>query len=151
MAEAVDNVASEDQELASAMEELQRVQERVAMLREQSRAKAIADVVEKIRMYEIKPEELGFVRTTIRSGTPRKGGLSSAAQPSVPGGGVPQMIEGVKADGRSQVKAKYQGPEEGQEWSGRGKPPKWMQPLLDAGAKKEDFLVKSDDAMNTKE
>lgn len=150
MAEAVDNAASEDQELASAMEELQRVQERVAKLREQSRAKAIADVVEKIRMYEIKPEELGFVKVAARSNTPRKGGLSSSAQPSVPGGGVPAMIEGVAVDGRSQVKAKYRGPE-GQEWAGRGKPPKWMQPLLEAGASKEDFLVKSDDAANNKE
>ena len=150
MAEAVDNAASEDQELANAMEELQRVQERVARLREQSRAKAIADVIEKIRMYDIKPEELGFAKVAARSSNPRKSGLSSTAQPSVPGGSVPQMIEGVKADGRSQVKAKYRGPE-GQEWAGRGKPPKWMVPLLEAGAKKEDFLAKSDDAVNTKE
>ena len=142
MAEAVDNAAPEDQELLSAMEELQRAQERVAKLREQNRVKAIADVVEKIRMYDLKPDELGFTTATTRSGAPRKSGLSSTAQPSVPGGGVPQMIEGVKADGRSRVKAKYEGPE-GQPWSGRGKPPKWMVPLLEAGAKKEDFLVKS--------
>ncbi|MFC5511074.1 H-NS family nucleoid-associated regulatory protein [Massilia jejuensis] len=150
MTEAVDNAAPEDQELLSAMEELQRAQERVAKLREQNRVKAIADVVEKIRMYDLKPEELGFAPATTRSGAPRRSGLSSTAQPSVPGGGVPQMIEGVKADGRSQVKAKYQGPD-GQGWSGRGKPPTWMVPLLEAGAKKEDFLVKSDVAVNNKE
>lgn len=142
MAEAVDNAAPEDQELLSAMEELQRAQERVAMLRDQNRVKAIADVVEKIRMYDLKPEELGFTSAVSRSGAARKNGLSSTGQPGVPGGGVPQMIDGVKADGRSQVKAKYEGPD-GQPWSGRGKPPKWMVPLLEAGAKKEDFLVKS--------
>lgn len=59
------------------------------------------------------------------------------------------MIEAA-ADGRSLVKAKYRGPN-GEEWSGRGKPPKWMVPLLEAGAKKEDFLVKSDDARHNKE
>lgn len=142
MAEAVDSAAPEDQELLSAMEELQRAQDRVAKLREQNRLKAIADVVEKIRMYDLKLDELGFTIATTRSGTRGKSGLSSTAHPSVPGGGVPQMIEGVKADGRSQVKAKYEGPQ-GQPWSGRGKPPKWMVPLLEAGAKKEDFLVKS--------
>jgi DNA-binding protein H-NS len=149
VAEAVDNAASEDQELLSAMEELQRAQERVAKLREQNRLKAVADVVEKIRMYDLKPEELGFGKVA-HSGKPRKGALSLSSQPRVPAGPVPQMIEGVAADGRSQVKAKYRGPE-GQEWAGRGKPPKWMTPLLSAGAKKEDFLVKSDDVENNKE
>lgn len=151
MAEAVDNAAPEDQELLSAMEELQRAQERVAKLRELNRVKAIADVIEKIHMYDLKPEELGFATVTARSGASRKSGLSSTAQSVVAaGGGVPQKIEGVMADGRSMVKAKYRGPE-GQEWSGRGKPPKWMVPLLDSGRKKEDFLVKSDDVANNKE
>lgn len=149
MAEGVDNAAPEDQELLSAMEELQRVQERVAKLREQNRVKAIADVVEKIRMYDLTAEELGFVKAAARPTSPRKGALSSPAQPGVQGGGIPQVLEAV-ADGRSQVKAKYRGPE-GQKWAGRGKPPKWMVPLLEAGAKKEDFLVKSDDAGNNKE
>lgn len=37
-------------------------------------------------------------------------------------------------------RAKYRDPETGDEWSGRGKPPSWMQAKLDAGASKEDFL-----------
>lgn len=150
MAEGVDNAAAEDQELLSAMEELQRAQERVAKLREQNREKAIADVIEKIRMYDLKPEELGFAKSAPRPSSARKSGLSTPSHASVPGGGVPQMIEGAVVDGRSHVKAKYRGPE-GQEWAGRGKPPKWMVPLLEAGKKKEDFLVKSDDGANNKE
>lgn len=150
MAGALDDAVSEDHELASAMEELQRVQERVAKLREQTRAKAIADVVEKIRMYEIKPEELGFGSAAARLNTPRKSRLSSSAKHEALGGGVPTMIENAAVDGRSHVKAKYRGPE-GQAWAGRGKPPKWLQQLLEAGAKKEDFLVKSGDVANNKE
>lgn len=150
MGSALDNALPEDHELASAIEELQRVQERVAKLREQTRAKAIADVVEKIRMYEIKPEELGFGSAAARVNIPRKSGLSSSERRQTLGGGVPTIIEGAVVDGRSQVKAKYRGPE-GQAWAGRGKPPTWMQPLLEAGAKKEDFLVKSDDVANNKE
>lgn len=40
-----------------------------------------------------------------------------------------------------QAKAKYKHPTEPQTWSGRGKPPPWMQELLDGGADKSEFLV----------
>lgn len=35
---------------------------------------------------------------------------------------------------------KYKGPN-GELWSGRGLPPKWLKPLLAQGKKKEDFLI----------
>lgn len=40
-----------------------------------------------------------------------------------------------------QPKPKYRHPTEPLTWSGRGKPPPWMQDLLDGGADKSDFLV----------
>lgn len=43
----------------------------------------------------------------------------------------------------SQVKAMYRDPDSVQEWSGRGRSPKWMKDQLDAGKKKEDFLIKN--------
>lgn len=45
-----------------------------------------------------------------------------------------------RADKGGHAPAKYRGPA-GEEWSGRGQPPKWMKPLLAAGKKKEDFLI----------
>lgn len=41
----------------------------------------------------------------------------------------------------SQVKVKYRDPDNGDEWSGRGQPPKWMKAKLDAGKQKSDFLI----------
>lgn len=45
-----------------------------------------------------------------------------------------------RADKGATAAPKYQGPQ-GELWSGRGQPPKWMKPLLAAGKKKEDFLI----------
>lgn len=48
----------------------------------------------------------------------------------------------VKAnDKRSKVAAKYQHPETGKTWSGRGKMPGWMASALQSGATKEQFLI----------
>ena len=47
------------------------------------------------------------------------------------------------SSGRSSVAPKYRDAgDPSQTWSGRGKPPKWMQEHLDAGRMKEDFLIK---------
>ncbi len=45
-----------------------------------------------------------------------------------------------RADKGGTAAPKYQGPN-GELWSGRGQPPKWMKPLIAAGKKKEDFLI----------
>lgn len=45
-----------------------------------------------------------------------------------------------RADKGATAAPKYKGPN-GELWSGRGQPPKWMKPLLAAGRKKEDFLI----------
>lgn len=141
------NAASEDIELLSAMEELERAQQRVAQLRQQSREKAIADVREKIKMYALTPEELGFAKSLAASRASRKNGERLAnSVPRAPSAAL--NIETAVADGRSQVKPKYRSPDGEHTWSGRGKPPLWMQPLLDNGAKKEDFFVGKSEAEN---
>jgi DNA-binding protein H-NS len=44
---------------------------------------------------------------------------------------------------RGKAGAKYRDPEDAQNvWSGRGKPPRWMQDLLDQGRAKEEFAIK---------
>lgn len=53
-----------------------------------------------------------------------------------------EEVGGPPRDGRSRVRPKYRNPENPQEtWSGRGRPARWLQELLDAGARIEDFLV----------
>ncbi|MFJ1470257.1 H-NS histone family protein [Massilia orientalis] len=141
MTEGTASAASDDNELLSAMEELKRAQQRVAQLRQQSREKALAEVREKIKMYDLTPEEMGFARVPTVSQTARKktGPQLAGAIPAAPR--ATSNIEAAAPDGRSQVKPKYRSPDGQHTWSGRGKPPLWMQPLLEAGAKKEDFLV----------
>ena len=41
---------------------------------------------------------------------------------------------------KREAKAKYRNPETGDEWSGRGKVPTWLQAKIDAGALRDDFL-----------
>ena len=43
---------------------------------------------------------------------------------------------------RAPARIKYQNPHNPDEtWTGKGRVPKWMQPLLDGGKVKEDFLI----------
>ena len=142
------NAASDDNELLSAMEELERAQQRVAQLRQQSREKALAEVKEKIKMYALTPEELGFARAPTGAQASRKKTSPQSAGSIPPALGATSNIEAAVADGRSQVKPKYRSLDGQHTWSGRGKPPLWMQPLLDEGAKKEDFLVDKSGADN---
>ena len=46
---------------------------------------------------------------------------------------------------RAAAKPKYRDPDTGETWSGKGRAAKWMQTRLDAGAKKEDFLIPEDE------
>lgn len=45
---------------------------------------------------------------------------------------------------RRKVKAKYRHPKTGETWAGRGHMARWLRREIEAGAKKEDFLVDSD-------
>lgn len=58
-------------------------------------------------------------------------------QPGQPGA---KRGRAPRADKGATTTPKYQGPN-GELWSGRGQPPKWMKPLLATGKKKEDFLI----------
>lgn len=146
MAAVTENTPSGEDELLDAMQELARAQQRVAQLREQNRAKAIAEIIEKIRMYDLKPEELGFPKAPASPKASRKSGLDREVPQGVPEPGSAPGIETASGDRRSQVKPKYVSPDGQSTWSGRGKPPLWMKALLDAGANKEDFEVDKSNA-----
>ncbi len=42
---------------------------------------------------------------------------------------------------KRELKAKYRHPETGEEWSGRGRPPLWMQEYLAQGRHLEEFVI----------
>jgi DNA-binding protein H-NS len=83
-------------------------------MREQEIADAIAQIKEKIRLYGLTAEDLGFAR----SGPGRSARGKAAAAP-----------------------VKYRGPN-GETWSGgRGRKPQWVTQALKQGRKLEDFAV----------
>lgn len=48
-----------------------------------------------------------------------------------------------KKRGRGRAAAKYRDPDDPQNiWSGRGKPPRWIQDLVDQGRAKDEFAIK---------
>ena len=46
-------------------------------------------------------------------------------------------------DKRNVVAPKYQDPESGKTWTGRGKSPAWLSAQLSSGRDKQDFLIKN--------
>ena len=47
-----------------------------------------------------------------------------------------------RADAGKKAEPKYRDPKTGTTWSGRGRPAAWLKAHMDAGKKKEDFLIK---------
>ena len=80
------------------------------------RAQVIASVRETIQAYELSAADLGFV------------GKTSLKQCAV-------------GDKRNVVAPKYQDPDSGKTWTGRGKSPAWLSAQLAAGREKQEFLV----------
>ena len=80
------------------------------------RAQVIASVRETIQAYELSATDLGFV------------GKTSLKQRAV-------------GDKRNVVAPKYQDPDSGKTWTGRGKSPAWLSAQLAAGREKQEFLV----------
>ena len=100
------------QELREQAEKLLAEAER---MREQETADAIADIKEKIRLYDLTAEDLGLARPAAR------GPRGKAAAPAI----------------------KYRGPN-GEAWAGGpGRKPAWVAQVLKEGRSLEDFAVKN--------
>lgn len=76
----------------------------------------IQDIKAKIKSYDITAQELDL--------------------PTV-------VIERTRAKSTKPVKAKYRGPN-GEEWSGRGRKPQWIQNIETKGESIEKYLIKSE-------
>ncbi|CDS53570.1 DNA-binding protein H-NS [Polaromonas sp. CG9_12] len=85
--------------------------------RKGERTQAIAAAKELIKNYDLTASDLGLA-----------------------GRGPNKRIAG---DRRNVVAPKYQDPESGKTWTGRGKSPAWLSAQLSAGRDKQDFLIQS--------
>lgn len=110
------------QELKAQAEKLMAQAEQV---RKEEVASVAKEVAAKLNEYEISLADL------------KAAGYAFASQETGPKFGKP------KKAGTGHVAMKYRDPKNpANEWSGRGRSPNWMQAYLDAGKKKEDFLIK---------
>ena len=87
----------------------------------------------------------GERRTFIEEVTARAAGLGMSItdllKRAVPGGGAPPRPVAKKAAGNTASPGvKYRGPD-GQIWSGRGRPARWITELEAQGRKREEFVV----------
>jgi DNA-binding protein H-NS len=92
------------------------LQAKAEELRQNEIEAVIADIKEKIAAYGLTAKDLELETTSV--------------EPS-------EATVKIKKE----IAAKYRNPETGDEWSGRGRSPKWLQDQLDAGKAKEDFLI----------
>lgn len=93
-------------------------------VRKEEVASVAKEVAAKLNEYEISLVDL------------KAAGYAFASQNTAPKFGKP------KKSGTGHVAMKYRDPKNSaNEWSGRGRSPKWMQDYLAAGKKKDDFLI----------
>jgi DNA-binding protein H-NS len=98
------------------LQQIDKLREEADKLKIAEKLVVIEEINSKIKLYGITSNELVFIEN-----------------------------QNAKLDKRkSTVPTKYYNPATGQEWSGRGSTPKWLVEALNAGKKKEDFLVSSD-------
>src|SRR5438309_9111904 len=95
-----------------------------------AQAKLRERVTSRLEEYRALANKVGFTVSIGRSG---EGEGRRGRRPSMhPGGG----------ESRGTVAPKYRNPDNpSQVWSGRGKPPRWMDEKLKAGTPKERFLI----------
>jgi len=66
-----------------------------------------------------------------------------AIRPHFPEKGRRKGPKKTRADAGRKAEPKYRDPKTGDTWTGRGRPAGWLQAHLDAGKKKDDFLIKN--------
>jgi DNA-binding protein H-NS len=112
-------------DLVKLRQQIAEMEKQAADLQKKNRPAVLAELREQMAAYGITAEELS--RPAARSQKPRQ-----------PPGKAASSAKGKKAAASSP--AKYRGPQ-GQEWTGRGTAPKWLNELVAAGKTREDFLI----------
>jgi DNA-binding protein H-NS len=99
---------------------------------------AIADIKEKIRIYDITAADIGLVKKTRAKAAAKPAAKAGrAAKATTKAFAAPK----AKAAAKKPAPPKYQGPN-GETWAGgRGKRPGWVNEILAAGGDMEDYKI----------
>jgi DNA-binding protein H-NS len=102
---------------------------------------AIADIKEKIRIYDITAAEIGLVKKTRANAAAKPAAKAGrAAKVTMKAAKAPKTPK-AKVAAKKPAPPKYQGPN-GETWAGgRGKRPMWVNEILAAGGDMEDYKI----------
>ena len=116
-------------ELVKLRQQIAEMEKQALELQKKNRPAVLAELREQMAAYGITAEELSRPAPKARP----------KAAPSKP----VNPVKGKKPVVSSP--AKYRGPE-GQQWTGKGTAPRWLNDLVAGGKTREDFLIHNDDA-----
>ena len=116
-------------ELVKLRQQISEMEKQAAELQKKNRPAVLAELREQMAAYGITAEELSRP--------------ASKARPKAPPAKAASPAKGKKPVVSSP--AKYRGPE-GQEWTGRGTAPKWLNDLVAGGKTRDDFLINQNQA-----
>ncbi|MCU1533469.1 MAG: nucleoid protein [Arthrobacter sp.] len=116
-------------ELVKLRQQIADLEKQAAQLQKQNRSAVLAQLREQMAAYGITAEELSRP--------------APKARPKAPPVKAASPAKGKKPAVSSP--AKYRGPE-GQQWTGKGTAPKWLNDLVAGGKTREDFLIRKEDA-----
>ncbi len=107
------------QQINQAEAKVNELREKLAAQKNTERVQAILSAKELIKTFQLTAADLGFSgkKTLVRK-------------------------ERAMGDKRMSVAPKYQDPNSGKTWTGRGKTPAWLVAQLSAGHSKQDYLIK---------
>jgi DNA-binding protein H-NS len=111
-------------ELVKLRQQIADLEKQAAQLQKQNRSAVLAQLREQMAAYGITTEELSRQAPKARPKAP-------PAKPASPAKGKKPVVSSP---------AKYRGPE-GQQWTGRGTVPKWLNDLVAGRKTREDFLI----------
>ncbi len=106
--------------------QIEKLQKQAHEIKAKEFDKTVLEIVAKMQAFGISPKDLLSARS--------RGAKSKAAAPAK------RAAAKTRQAGAATVAAKYRGPN-GETWSGRGLPPRWLAALLAEGRKKEDFAI----------
>ena len=108
------------------------LQKQAAEIKARDFDKTITEIREKMRVFGITVKDLQVIKRVGKLGKGKKEGAVAKKAAEV----------GVKKQIGRPVAAKFRGPN-GETWSGRGLSPRWLALLVEQGASRDDFAIKS--------
>ena len=119
-------------ELVKLRQQISEMEKQAAELKKKNRPAVLTELREQMAAYGISAEELSRPAPKTRPKAP-------PAKPASPAKGKKPAVPSP---------AKYRGPE-GQEWTGRGTAPKWLNDLVAGGKSRDDFLINQNQAASS--